>query len=85
MIGGDVGVLEDRRDLVLARRHFVVPRLHRHADLVQLGLDLGHERQHAIGDRAEVLILQLLALRRLRAEERAAGVDQIGTRRGRSS
>ena len=36
VIGGDVGVLEHRRDLVLARRHFVVPRLHRHADLVQL-------------------------------------------------
>ena len=80
MIGGDVGVLEDRRDLVLARRHFVVPRLHRHADLVELGLDFRHERQHALGDRAEVLILELLALRRLGAEQRAAGVDQVGTR-----
>ena len=27
VIGGDVGVLEDRRDLVLARRHLVVPGL----------------------------------------------------------
>ena len=80
VIGGDVGVLEDRRDLVLARRDLVVARLHRHADLVQLGLDVGHERHHAIGDGAEVLILELLPLRRARAEERAAGVDQIGTR-----
>ena len=39
MIGGDVGVLEDRRDFVLARRDFVVPRLDRHADLVELALD----------------------------------------------
>ncbi len=80
MIGGDVGVLEHRRDLVLARRHFVVARLHRHADLVELGLDLGHERHDAIGNGAEVLILELLALGRLRAKERAAGVDQVGPR-----
>ena len=78
VIGGDVGVLEDRRDLVLARRHLVVPRLHRDAALVELELDVHHARQHALGDRAEVLVFHLLALRRLRAEERAAGVDQIG-------
>ena len=43
VIGGDVGVLEDRRDFVLARRDLVVPRLDRHADLVQLALDVHHE------------------------------------------
>ena len=43
-------------------------------------LDLHHEGQHALGDGAEVLVLHLLALRRPRAEERAAGVDQVGTR-----
>jgi hypothetical protein len=78
MIGGDVRVLEHRRDLVLAGRHLVMARLHRHADLVQLGLDLGHERHHAVRDRAEVLILELLPLGRLGAEQRASGVDQIG-------
>ena len=80
VIDGDVGVLEDRRDLVLARRDLVVARLHRHADLEQLELGLGHARQHALGDRAEVLVFHLLPLRRLRAEERAARVDQIGAR-----
>ena len=80
MIGGEVGVLEHRRDLVLARRDFVVAGLDRHADLVELGLDVRHERHRAIGDGAEVLILELLALRRLGAEERAAGVDEIRTR-----
>ncbi len=80
VIDGDVGVLEDRRDLVLARRDLVVTRLHRHADLEQLRLGFRHEGEHALGDGAEVLILQLLALRRLGAEERAAGVDQIGAR-----
>ena len=32
------------RHLVLARRDFVVPGLHRHADLVELHLDIVHER-----------------------------------------
>ena len=80
MVGGDVGVLEDRRDLVLARRDFVVPRLDRHAELVQLALGLQHAGEHALGNRAEVLIFELLALRRLGAEQRAAGVDQVGPR-----
>ena len=35
---------------------------------------------HALGNRAEVLIFELLALRRLGAEQRPAGVDQIGPR-----
>ena len=77
MVGGDVGVLEDRRDLVLARRHLVVAGLERHADLVELALDVLHEAEDAVGDRAEVVVLHLLALRRLGAEERAAGVDQV--------
>ena len=41
-------------------------------------LDLHHEREHALGDRAEVVVVELLALRRLRAEQRAAGRDQVG-------
>ena len=80
MIGGEVRVLEHRRDLVLARRDLVVARLHRHADLVELALDVVHEGHDAVGNRAEVLVLELLTLGRLGAEERAAGVDQVGTR-----
>ena len=67
VIGGDVGVLEDRRDFVLARRDLVVARLDRDADLVELALDFHHEREHAIGDGAEVVVLHLLALRAARA------------------
>ncbi len=80
VVGGDVGVLEDRGDLVLARRHFVVPRLDRHADLEELGFAFHHAGEDALGDRAEVLILELLALGRLGPEQRAAGVDQVGAR-----
>ncbi len=72
VIGGDVGALEDRRDLVLARRDLVVTRLDRHADLVELGFRLGHAGEHALRNRSEVLIFELLTLRRARAVERAA-------------
>ena len=85
MIGGEVGVLEDRRDLVLAGRDLVVARLHRHADLVELRFDVRHERHRPLGDGAEVLILELLALRRLGAEQRAPGVDRGRDATGRSS
>ena len=78
VVGRHVGVLEHRRELVLARRHLVVPRLHRHADLVELGLDFGHAGQHPRRDGAEILVFHLLALRRRGAEERPAGVDEIG-------
>ncbi len=80
VIGRDVRVLEHRRDLVLARRHLVVARLHRHADLIELRLDLGHERHHPVGDGPEVLILELLPLGRLGAEQRAPRVDEIRPR-----
>ena len=79
VVGSDRRALEDRRDLVLLRRNFVVSRLHRHAELPQLVLALLHVGQHARLDRTEVVVFELLALRRLRAEQRAAGRDQIGT------
>ena len=80
MVGGDVGALEDRRDFVLTGRDLVVARLDRHADLVELGFGFGHAREHALRNRAEVLILELLTLGRARAEQRAAGVDQVRAR-----
>ena len=78
VVGRDVGVLERDGDLVLRRRDLVVPGLDRHAQLVQLGLGLEHAGQDPLGDRAEVMVLHLLALGRLGAEEGPAGVDQVG-------
>ena len=80
VIGGEVGALEHRRDLELARGDLVVARLDRDAELEELALDLDHEREDALGDGAEVVVLELLALGRLGAEERAAGVQQVGAR-----
>ena len=78
VVAADVRVLEHRRDLVLRRRDLVVARLDRHAELGQLLLGLEHAREHALGDRAEVVVVELVALRRLGAEQRAAGRDQVG-------
>ena len=78
VIVGQVGRLEHRGDFVLSRGHFVVAGLHRNAELEQLALDFEHEGQHALGDRAEVVVFELLALRRLGAEQRAAGGQQVG-------
>ena len=78
VVGGDVGVLERDGQLVLRRRDLVVPGLDRDAELVELGLGLEHAGQDALGDGAEVMVLHLLALGRLGAEEGPAGVDQVG-------
>ena len=78
VVGADVRVLEDRRDLVLRRRDLVVARLDRHAELLQLALGLEHAGEDPLGDRAEVVVVELVALRRLGAEQRAARRDQVG-------
>jgi hypothetical protein len=58
--------------------HFVVAGLDRHAQLEQLALRVQHAGEHALGNRAEVLVLELLALGRLGAEQRAAAEGQVG-------
>ena len=79
VVGGHVGALEHRRDLELAGRDLVVPGLGRDAELEQLALAVHHEAEHALGDGTEVVVVELLALGRLGAEQRAAGVEQVGT------
>ena len=78
VVGADVRVLEDRRDLVLVRRHLVVAGLDRDAELAHLQLGLQHAGEDPLGDRAEVVVVELVALGRLGAEQGAAGADQVG-------
>jgi hypothetical protein len=78
VVARDVGVLEDRGELVLARRDLVVTGLDRDAQAVELALDLGHERDDAVRDRAEVVVVELLALGRLRAEQGALAAARSG-------
>ena len=70
---------EHRRELVLARRHFVVLGLGRHAELPQRLVKLLHEVVHRGADGAEVVLFHLLALAWWRAEQRAAGQDEVLT------
>ncbi len=73
----DVACGEDRRELMLRRGDLVVLRLREDAELPQLVVQVPHERGHARLDDAEVMVLHLLALRRLRAEQGAARVDKV--------
>jgi hypothetical protein len=58
-----------------------VARLDRDAEGGELELGLEHAREHALGDRAEVVVVELLALGGRRAEQGAPGGEQVGARR----
>jgi hypothetical protein len=73
------GRLVDRGHLELARRHLVVASLGRDAQAPQLAIEIHHEGQDPLADRAEVLVLELLALGRRGAEQGPAGEDQVGS------
>jgi hypothetical protein len=78
VVGRDVRSFEHGRDFELAGRDLVVARLRGDAELEKLALRVEHEREHALGNRAEVVVVEFLSLRCLRAEERAPGVEQVG-------
>ena len=77
VVGGDVRGRKDRRHLVLAGCNLVVLRLGVYAQLPELLVQIGHEGLDARADRAEVVILQLLALGGHRAEQSSSGIYQI--------
>ena len=78
VVGRHVGALEHRGQLELAGRDLVVAGLGRDAELEQLALGVEHEGEDPLGDGAEVVVVELLALGRLGAEQRAARVEQVG-------
>ena len=80
MVGRDVAPFEHRRDLELPWRHLVVPGLGRDPEFEQFTFGVHHESEDPLGDGTEVVVVELLALGRLGAEQCAAGVDQVGTR-----
>ena len=73
----NVGRCKNRGKLVLRRRHFIMLRLCQDSKLPQFVVQVFHIGQHARLDRSEIMILQLLALRRLCAVQRAARINQI--------
>ncbi len=78
VVGRDRHVLEDRRELELTGRDLVVTRLDRDTELPQLRLEVHHEREDALADRAEVVVLEFLSFRRLGTEQRTSRRDEVG-------
>ena len=78
VVAADVRALEHGRDLILVRRDLVVTGLDRHAELAELELGLEHVGQDPLGDRAEVVVVELVPLRRLRAEQRPPARHEVG-------
>ena len=62
---------------MLCRCYLVVLGLSGNAKLPELLVDCLHVSTDALTDGAEVVVVQLLALRRHGTEQGAAGVDQI--------
>ena len=72
-----VGVGVHRGELMLGGSHLVVLGLGQHAQLPQLLIQIVHEGRHTGLDGTEVVVVQLLPLGGLGAEQRAAAEHQI--------
>ena len=77
LVVGGVCVGIDRRHLVLGRGDLIVLGLGQNAELPELLVQLLHIRRNARADGAEIMVVQLLPLGRLRAEERSSAQAQI--------
>ena len=77
VVNGKGALLEDGGELVLAGGDLVVLGLGGDAELPELVVDLLHEGVDRRADGAEVVLLELLALNRLAAKERAATHDEV--------
>ena len=77
VVDGDVGGVVDGGQLMLAGGDLVVLGLGGNAQLPQLLVQFLHKAGDDGADRAEVVLLQLLALGRGRAEQRAAAQHQV--------
>ncbi len=79
LVAGGVRVAVDGGHLVLTGGDLVVLGLGEHAELPQLLVQLLHKGRHTRADDAEVVVVQLLTLGRLAAEEGAAAQPQVLT------
>ena len=77
VVGGYVRGREYGSQLVLCGRDLVVLCLGKHAEVPQLLVEILHELAHARFYGAEVMVVKLLTLGRLCAEQRASGKYQI--------
>ena len=78
VIGGHVGGLEEGGDLELTGCHFVVASLGGDSQGVHLPLHVLHEDLDPLGDRTEVVVVELLALCRRGTEQGSARQQDVG-------
>ena len=79
MVYRQVALLEDRSKLELVRCHLVVACLHRDAQFQGLYLQVLHESGHTGRDGSEIMVFQLLVLRRFMPHQRTPGQQQVRT------
>ena len=79
MIGCDVRSLEVRRQFELPWRDLVVMSLGRDAEPEELVFKGLHEDLNALRNRAEVVVIEFLALGRWRTEECTSGEKEVGS------
>ena len=79
LIGRDVRLAEDRRELVLSGRDLVVLSLGGDAELPQLLVEIRHKARDPVADGRVILIVLFLPLGRHRAEQRAPGELEVVT------
>ena len=77
LVIGEVGLAEDGRQLELVGRHLVMTGLDRDAQPVAGDLQIPHEGSDARRDRGEVMVVQLLVLGRIVAEQCASCNHQV--------
>ena len=70
-------ILIDDCQLMLCRGHLIVLGLCRDTKLPELLVDIPHERRNSLAKGSEVVVIQLLPLRRHRPEQSSACVDEI--------
>ena len=77
VVGGDVRGGKNGGHLVLRRCHLVVLGLGRDAHLPEFGIEVIHVIGDPVFNGAEILVLELLALGRGRAEDRSSCQHQV--------
>ena len=70
-------ILIDDCQLMLCRGHLIVLGLCRDTKLPEFLIDIPHERRNSLAEGSEVVVIQLLPLRRHRPEQGSACVDEI--------
>ena len=78
MVVGEVHLLVDRSQLELVGCNLVVACLDRNTELQRLALQVLHKLDHTVGNRTEIVVLQLLVFGALVTHQRATRQHQIG-------